>query len=181
MSENKFNIIRVKNLHILENEAFVRKHGLHQLSDRNKKLAFAISQPLMILAGGATGFLLSLTIVERDFSDTLLYTIFGLAIGYPSSIFLGLILHTILNAKRMDTEQHEAYTMTENFTYPANLDLQLDTLSTPYVSEDNAVSFGYEYIDMKESSSNMLILNIPAELKSADVLKKKCTIRGRPV
>src|SRR5699024_6906662 len=81
-------------------------------------------------------------------------------------------LHTIWNAKRMDTEQHEAYTMTENFPYPANLDLQLDTLSTPYVSQDNAVSFGYEYIDKKESSPNMLTLNIPANIKSTNVLNK---------
>lgn len=173
MSENKFNTIYVKNLHILENEARVRKHGLHQLTDKNERLSKIIGLPTGVLSGGGFGYLFSTTMVDPGIFITLFLTLSGSVTGLLAGIIITFFLYSILNKIRIQDDFQKAYAKTESTGYDTILENELNTLRTVFVSSDNAFSYGYEYIDMSDSSSNALILKVPAELKPADELKEQ--------
>ena len=173
MSENKFNIIHVKNLHILENEARVRKHDLHNLTDRNDQLAAIIGLPTGILSGGGLGFLLSIATIYPGIFNTIFLTLIGSIIGFLAGLIIGFILYHFLNKIRIPNDLYQAYSKTESTGYSAILENELNTLRTVFVSSDNAFSYGYEYIDKNDSSSDALVLKVPAELKPADELKEQ--------
>lgn len=173
MSENKFNTIRVSNLHILENEARVRKHDLHQLSSQNERISSMIGFPTCILSGGGMGYLLSTATIYPSNFNTLFLTLAGSFTGFLAGLIITLILYDILNKIRIQNDLYKTYTKTESTGYYTILKNELSALRTVFVSSDNAISYGYEYIDMSDSSSNALILKVPAELKPAEDLKEQ--------
>lgn len=174
MSENKFNIIHVKNPHILENEIFVRKHDLHNLTDQNDRIASMIAFPTTILSGGGLGFLFSTAIAEDPgIFNTLLLIITGGLTGFLAGMAIGFILYHLLNKIRIPNDLYQAYEKTESTGYSSILENELNTLRTVFVSSDNAFSYGYEYIDKNDSSSDALVLKVPAELKPANELKEQ--------
>lgn len=173
MSVNKFNTIHVKNLHILENETFVRKHGLHQLTDQNDRIASMIGFPTTILSGGGLGFLLSTAMVDPSIFNTLFLTLIGGLTGFLAGMIIGFILYHSLNKIRIPNDLYQAYSKTESTGYDTILKNELSVLRTVFVSSDNAFSYGYEYIDKNDSSSDALVLKVPAELKPADELKEQ--------
>lgn len=172
MSENKFNTIHVKNLYILENEAEMNRRELRQLSDQNSRIASYTSYPLMIIFGGAGGYLLSFSAVGRTLSQTVSLTAMGFLIGGLAGILLAFLFKMALDFARMDADSLEIQSTTHFIAYSVILKNELSKLTMPYLSKDKAVTYGYEYIDLNHSTSETLILNIPADLTSAADLKE---------